>query len=404
MRGPMTAPRICILTETYHPVVGGGETQARTLAEGLAARGHEVILITRRSDPALPRVEHVGGIPVHRLPPSGPGHLKKWGLLVSSLIALLRLRRSYDLIFVSGFRVLGVAAALVSRMQNKSCILKADSLGEMSGEFFRDGLASLGLSHRSRLFRILLALRNRILRSADGFVSISSVVEEELLRSDAPQERVSRIPNSVDVDRFSPAIRSERAGLRCRLSLPPDANIVTFVGRLVSYKGLPLLLRVWKDLHAHHPDALLLLVGGGSLDLHNCEQELREYVAEHQLTECVRFTGNVENVVDYLQASDAFVFPSEAEAFGIALVEAMACALPVVAARAGGVNDILQPGNGLSVAAGDFAELEDAIDALLRDPSLATRLGASARRTAVERYSDDAVVGRYCSLFRQVAG
>ena len=53
MHGPMTAPRICILTETYHPVVGGGETQARSLAEGLVAQGHEVILITRRSDPAL---------------------------------------------------------------------------------------------------------------------------------------------------------------------------------------------------------------------------------------------------------------------------------------------------------------------------------------------------------------
>jgi glycosyltransferase involved in cell wall biosynthesis len=404
MHGPMTAPRICILTETYHPVVGGGETQARALAEGLAARGHEVILITRRSDPALPRVECVGGIPVHRLPPSGPGHLKKWALLPSSLIALLRLRRSYDLIFVSGFRVLGVAAVLVSRLQKKSCILKADSLGEMSGEFFRDGLASLGLSSQSRLFRMLLALRNRILRHADGFVSISSVVEKELLRSGVPREHVRRIPNSVDVDRFSPAVHSERAGLRCRLSLPARATIVTFVGRLVSYKGLPLLLSVWKDLHAHHPDALLLLVGGGSLDLHNCEQELREYVAEQQLTECVRFTGDVENVADYLRASDAFVFPAEAEAFGIALVEAMACALPVVAARAGGVSDILEPGSGLAVPAGGFAELRDAIDALLRDPSLGARLGESARRTAVDRYSDDAVVGRYRSLFREVAG
>jgi glycosyltransferase involved in cell wall biosynthesis len=399
----MTAQRICILTETYHPVVGGGETQARSLAEGLAVRGHEVFLITRRSDPELPRTERVGGIQVHRLPPSGPGHLKKWALLVSSLIALLRLRRSYDLVFVSGFRVLGVAAVLVSRLQNKSCILKADSLGEMSGEFFRDGLASLGLSSQSRLFRALLALRNRILHRADGFVSISSVVEEELLRSGVPRERAHRIPNSVDVDRFSPATRSERAGLRSRLSLPPCATIVTFVGRLVSHKGLPLLLRVWKDLHAHHPDALLLLVGGGGLDLHNCEQELREYVAEQQLTECVRFTGDVENVADYLRASDAFVFPTEAEAFGIALVEAMACALPVVAARAGGVIDILEPGSGLSVAAGDFAELRDAIDTLLRDPSLGARLGAGARRTAAERYSGDAVVDRYCSLFREVA-
>ena len=128
--------KICIFTETYYPVVGGGETQARLLAEGLVANGHSAILLTRRSDPALKKVERYGAIAVYRLPPAGSGQLKKWGLLFTSLPKLVQLHRHYDLIFVSGFRIVGMAAVLVSKLFGKACVLKADSQGEMSGEFF----------------------------------------------------------------------------------------------------------------------------------------------------------------------------------------------------------------------------------------------------------------------------
>ena len=98
--------KICIFTETYYPVMGGGETQAQLLAEGLIDHGHSVILLTRRSDPSLEKHERYGELDVYRLAPVGNGQLKKWGLILSGFSALISLRRQYDLIFVSGYRFL----------------------------------------------------------------------------------------------------------------------------------------------------------------------------------------------------------------------------------------------------------------------------------------------------------
>ena len=80
------------------------------------------------------------------LAPVGSGQLKKWGLLLSSLPALVRLRDQYDLIFVSGYRIIGLTAVLVGKLLRKPVVLKADSQGEMSGEFFESGLKKFGVS------------------------------------------------------------------------------------------------------------------------------------------------------------------------------------------------------------------------------------------------------------------
>ena len=106
-------PGICLLTETYHPVVGGGETQARTLAQELVARGWRVGILTRRSDKRSPKRERVGGVEVSRVFPTGSQHLNKWALMVTTLPALIRSRRQYDLLLVSGFRILGIPAMLI---------------------------------------------------------------------------------------------------------------------------------------------------------------------------------------------------------------------------------------------------------------------------------------------------
>jgi glycosyltransferase involved in cell wall biosynthesis len=122
------------------------------------------------------------------------------------------------------------------------------------------------------------------------------------------------------------------------------------------------------------------------------------------LQHSVHFTGDVHNVHEYLQASDIFVFPTEKEAFGISLVEAMACSLPVIATPTGGIKDILVDGqNGLLVEAGSFRLLYDALDRLMTDASLAGELGNAALSTARERYSRDAVLAKYMELFSRVS-
>ena len=397
-------PGICLLTETYFPVVGGGESQARGLAEDLVAQKFDVLVVTRRSSSTLRKVDRIGGVVVHRTRPVGGGQLKRWSMIFTCLPVLLSQRRQYDLIYVSGFKALGLAAVVASRLLRKPCVLKADSNGEMSGAFFDRGRQSLGLASDSKLFRLFLGLRNYILRRADRFVAISTDIAEELYQHGVPREKIELLTNSVDTRLFSPVNSGTKAALRHKLLLPADQTIVTFTGRLVSYKGLPLLLRVWERLQRVHTRATLLLVGSGGLDVHNCEAELKDFVRDKGLQQSIRFTGDVHNVHEYLQASDIFVFPTEKEAFGISLVEAMACRLPVIATATGGIKDILVDGeNGLLVKAGSFQLLYDALDRLMTDPSLSGELGNAALATARTRYSRDAVLAKYMELFSRVS-
>ena len=397
--------KICIFTETYYPVIGGGETQARLLAEGLVTAGFSVILLTRRSDVDLPKVEHYGAVTVYRLPPVGSGQLKKWGLIFSSVPALFRLRREYDLLFVSGFRIVGITAVLLAKLLRKKIILKADSQGEMSGDFFTAGLAKIRLTPGRFPFSLFLRARNAILRRADAFTAITDDIAAELGDVRISTAAVHKIPNSVDTDRFFPVDAAQKAALRRQLGLPEAGKFIVYTGRLVSYKGLPLLLKVWNDLQRKHEAAYLLLVGTGGLDIHNCETELKQYVQEKGLTESVFFTGSVDNVENYVQASDIFALPTEDDAMPSSLIEAMGCGLTAVATPIGAIKSIInQQQNGLLVRPGDYQQLYDALDRLLTDDVLAARLAQAGWQTVQDTYSATIVTERYARLFRETTG
>ncbi|MFO7964786.1 MAG: glycosyltransferase family 4 protein [Desulfobacterales bacterium] len=398
------APNICIITETYYPVVGGGETQARALAEGLSARGFAVFVLTRRSHESFPKIEQVGPITVFRLPPKGRAHYWKWGLLVTGLTALIGLRSRCDVIFVSGFRVLGVPAVIAGKLLDKPCILKADSLGEMSGAFFAGGLAKWGWRPTAFPIRAFLKIRNKILNQADVFVAVCKDIAEELTKHGLDSKRICRIPNGVDTRTFCPVSTAEKRCLRSKLSLPRDDTIVTYSGRLVAYKGLPLLMTVWNELQKQRKRATLLLLGSGGLDIHNCEGELKSYVNMHGLRNRVIFTGEVRNVHEYLQASDIFIFPTQNEAFGLSLVEAMACGLPCISTAVGGILDIVTHlHDGVLVRSGDFRQTRQALDDLMTDTALADRLGNAAVQTVRDTFSMENVTRSYECLFAEIA-
>lgn len=395
--------KICIFTETYFPVMGGGETQARLLAEGLVACGHSVVILTRRSDASLLPYEKYGNVDVHRLAPFGGGQLKKWGLVFSAFPKLIQLRNQYDLIFVSGYRIIGLTAVLVAKLLRKRVILKADSQGEMSGEFFRDGLQKFGASPTWFLFKIFLAFRNFVLKKADAFSAISMEIASEWTSSGIPANKVYLIPNSVDTARFTPPEPGQKLLLREQLGLPREAVIAIYTGRLVSYKGLPLLTRVWNDIRNKHTNAILVLAGTGGLDIHNCEQELRDFVASNQMEQSVRFTGAVQNISEYLQASDYFVFPTENDAFPSSVVEAMACGLPVIATPVGAIPSIItHEDNGLLIEPGNREQLFRALDVMTSNTSDVSHLGTAALQTIHERYSAKRSNQKYIYLFQSI--
>jgi glycosyltransferase involved in cell wall biosynthesis len=390
--------RVLLLTETYLPEIGGGERQAELLSSALRQRGHRVTIITRRSRTDLPRRELLAGIEVLRIGPAGPGRWKKWGLAVTTAPALMRAASRADVALVSGFRILGIPSGALGPLLRIPVVLKADSTGEMSGSFFAAGLARLGLTPAAPPVRGGLAIRNALLRRASGFVAMSTEIAEELAASGIPPDRIHRIPNGVDTRTFSPAPAATRAALRQRLALPAGP-IAIYTGRLVTYKGLPMLLDAWHRVVQGEAGATLVLAGTAGGDMHACEHELREFVRQQGLGRHVRFTGAVHNVHEYLQAADVFVFPTLNEAFGVSLLEAMACGLPCVASRVGGIPDfLLHEHNGLLVEPGNEEQLTAALQRLLAGGSDAAALGARARETVVREYSGDSVAEAYVAL------
>jgi len=396
--------RVLLLTETFLPEIGGGERQAQLLSQALTKRGHSVTIVTRRSSQELAREQLHDGVLVIRIGPAGRGRWKKWGLVISALPLLTKLRSQTDVVLVSGYRILGLPAVLAGRMFGWKCVFKADSPGEMSGEFFRAGLAGLHMQPSSAPVRLALATRNRLLRHADAFVAISNEIATELRANGVPAECTYEVPNGVDTGRFRPASSAERMALQRRLRLP-NGPLAIYTGRLVTYKGLPLLLRVWCELRRSGTPGTLVMVGTGSADIHNCENQLHEYVESHGLNDSVVFTGAVDNVHDYLRASDVFVFPTEKEAFGASLIEAMACGLPSVATRVGGIPDYFEDGdNGIMVDPSCFEQLREGIATLLAGGEQVAALGRSARQTVIARFSHDIVADEYLRVFDSVVG
>ena len=195
----------------------------------------------------------------------------------------------------------------------------------------------------------------------------------------------------------------EKASRRKSLGLPADRVLVTYTGRLIEGKGLETLfaaLRSLSDLPSWH----LVLVGSGSGQVISIEERLRGEAEEGVLRGRVTFTGRVDNVAAYLQASDIFAFPTLDEALGMSAVEAQACGLPAVASRTGGVPDIVEDGaTGILVPPGEAGPLAGGLRGLLGDSELRTRFGAAARARAKERFAFDTMVSRYAELFRSLA-
>jgi glycosyltransferase involved in cell wall biosynthesis len=252
-----------------------------------------------------------------------------------------------------------------------------------------------------------VAARNGILRDADAFVAMSRLIRDEMVGAGLAPEKVRHIPHGVDTERFRPATPDERRDLRRRIGLPQDALVVAFTGRLLRGKGLETLVEAFASQEAHasrSPRAHLLIVGSGNGQALSVEDAIRERVARGDLAGRVTMTGRVENVQDYLRASDVFAFPSEFEGLGLSLIEAQACGLPCIGARTGGIVDVIEDDRtGLLVSPGQADALAAALRALLSDEARRLALGTAARERALSHFDVRDSVDRYRALFRELA-
>lgn len=202
------------------------------------------------------------------------------------------------------------------------------------------------------------------------------------------------IPNAVDLNRVRSATRNRNAVLS-EFGWAEDSQLVVAVGRLVDAKNYPLLIAAVQQLQTKRPQLRCVIAGGGPL-----HAELQTKVDRAQLGDIVRLAGPRTDIPDLLQAAHVYALSSIREGLPVALLEAMACGLPVVATPAGGVKEILHDRvNGLMVPHEDPTALAKAIDSLFSDPGWAERLGRRAAADIEEGYDIRCTVRRMEELY-----
>ena len=393
---------VLFLSESFHPVLGGGEVHLLRLGSALAKGGDEATVVTRRGEPSWPAAETLEGVRVVRVPPSGASRRGKFLMVPAAMRAVVREARRHDVLVVRGTRVLGLPGLLAGRGTGLAVVLQPEVNGELSGEALTWGKAWAD-GAAGRLVRRGVALRNLWLRDADAWVAMSRRIREEMVAAGVPEERVALIPHGVDTARFRPATPAERAGLREALGLPRGV-LAVYTGRLLRGKGLETLLESFATAATRVPELQLVLVGSGEGQFLSIEDELRGRVAGRELGERVHFAGRVERVENWLRAADFFVFPSVYEALGIALVEAAACGLAAIGSRTGGIVDVIEENHsGLLVPPADAMALAAAIEALGTDEDARRSMGEKGRGISLARFDERDGLARYRGLFREVS-
>jgi glycosyltransferase involved in cell wall biosynthesis len=220
---------------------------------------------------------------------------------------------------------------------------------------------------------VSLALAHRVL-------CISRAVSEELLYEGASPGKILVMPVPVDLDIYA---RASGDGVRTELGLSDSDVLISSVGHAVPVKGWDVLIGAFARVHKVVPQARLLLVGStDAAGEAGFSSRLRELVRQLSLGDRVRFLGSRNDIPRLLAATDVFAFPSRSEGQGLALTEALACGLPCVATRAGGIEDLVQHGlNGLLVSREDAVALAESLIEVIRNQGLRERLKTNARRS-----------------------
>jgi len=255
-------------------------------------------------------------------------------------------------------------------------------------------IEDLLVSNRRKL--LYKALDRIALLVADRVIAVS---EQGLRRLTQASGRVSRkvqlIRNGVDLGRFGNVHDVDRAELGLRV----DSVVIGCCAQLTPAKRWHDFVEVLRKLDAAGCNVQGLIVGDGPL-----RDEIRSQVRDAGLTSTVVFAGHLSNVEYALTCMDIFLFLSEREGLSVAILEAMASALPVIATNVAGAPEQVIPNeNGFLVDVGDIGAAVNAVLALYDDQSLRLRFGENSRSLAEAKYSIASMVGAYADAYRAVA-
>jgi glycosyltransferase involved in cell wall biosynthesis len=227
-------------------------------------------------------------------------------------------------------------------------------------------------------------------------ITISAAIRDQLLAAGVAPGRIELIRSAVDAERVQPAWSRER--LAQEFGLDARCQLVGCVAQLIPRKGHELLFAAWRKVAAACPQARLLLFGRGPLD-----QRLRRAVRKTGMEGSVVFAGFRPDLPAFLGRLDLVVHPALEEGLGLAVLEAQAAGVPVVAFRAGGVPEVVaDERTGLLVHSGDAPALAQAMTRLLQDEARRRAFGEAAWDWVAHEFRVADMVSRHLTLYREV--
>ncbi len=377
----------------YPPAQGGAETHVHAVATRLKQHGHEVAVYTSdlKTEFPMSRLEgpyaEVDGVPVRRFAAHSLPDGLHW-VWMPSMKAMYKDRADLVHAHSYGYHQTHIAAKAAERL----------AVPFVYTPHYHPPFSTTGGAGRKGLrsfYDRFLGLKP--FRAASLVIAVSTP-ELELMRPlIPPTTRTVVIPNGIELKKFA----GEGDGRSFREMHQLFGPLLLFTGRLAVNKHLEHVIELLPELLKEFPGLTLAAVG----EDHGMLGAWHGLAVKLGVEKHVKFLGQVsaDELIEAYRACDAFVLPSDYEAFGIVLLEAMACGKPVVATRVGGVSDIVSDREtGLLVPYGDGAALKSALSSVLGDASLRRALGGAARRAVGERFDWDSVVkrieGEYAAL------
>ncbi len=392
--------RVALVSEHASPLAalggvdaGGQNVHVAALARGLARRGAEVVVHTRRDDPSLPRrvqlgdgvvVDHVDAGPAAPLPKDELlPHMDAFARQLALQWRAWRPDVVHSHFWMSGLATLDAAAPLRIPVAHTF-----HALGVVKRRY--QGEADTSPPER-------LGLESAIVRRADRIVATCTDEAFELMRLGAEHGKVSVIPCGVDLRRFTPDGPAERREGR--------GHRVVYAGRLVERKGIGNIISALPAV----PGCELVIAGGPPADaLHDDPDlaRLRALAAHHGVADRVDFRGAIphDDLPRLLRSADALVTVPWYEPFGITPLEAMACGVPVIASAVGGLIDsVVDDVTGRHVPPRDPERLAAVLRDLLADPARRREQGHAGVRRTRQLYAWDRIAASTMEVYRELA-
>lgn len=353
---------------------GGGERHTADLANALARRGHEVFAAAPAGSPLVEELKRVPAENVFELP-------LRNALDVQSAIELARRVREHEIEVIHAHVARDyLLAALASRRSDAPLVLTR------------------------HLERPLKSLHRWTLSGVARVIAVSEAVERALLAQKIfPPEKIRRISNGIDIERFERRARAFDTQRFRRLAGIKGQLVVGTAGELREHKGQEDFIRAAQLVAERCADVDFVIAGEDQSPRREYRAHLERLVRELQLQTRVHFTGWLEDVAALLPALDIFVSSSRVEPFGLVMVEAMAAGLPVVATATGGAREIVEDGvTGKLVIPEDWHSLSEAISSLLTDEEQRRRMGTKGLERARKHFSLERMVAETEALYSEV--